>query len=100
MLAESSIAFLKRLLDTPGPSGFESAPARIWRDEARAFAEVTNDVAGNSLAVVKPNGAPTIMLAGHIDEIGLIVTYIDADGYLLSAGIAGSEPAGPLGRGG
>ena len=73
MLSESSIAFLKRLLDTPGPSGFESAPARVWRDEARAFADVTNDVAGNSMAVVNPDGAPTIMLAGHIDEIVIAV---------------------------
>ena len=89
MLSESSIAFLKRLLDTPGPSGFESAPARLWRDEARAFAEVSNDVAGNSLAVVNPDGAPTIMLAGHIDEIGLIITYIDDDGYCYIAGIGG-----------
>jgi len=92
MLSESSIAFLKRLLDTPGPSGFESAPARLWRDEARAFAEVSNDVAGNSLAVVNPNGAPTIMLAGHIDEIGLIITYIDDDGYCYIAGIGGWDP--------
>jgi len=92
MLSESSIAFLKRLLDTPGPSGFESAPARLWRDEARAFAEVSNDVAGNSLAVVSPNGAPTIMLAGHIDEIGLIITYIDDDGYCYIAGIGGWDP--------
>ena len=92
MLAESSIAFLKRLLDTPGPSGFESAPARVWRDEARAFAEVSNDVAGNSLAVVNPDGAPTIMLAGHIDEIGLIITYIDDEGYCYVAGIGGWDP--------
>src|SRR5688500_9210169 len=92
MLAESSIAFLKRLLDTPGPSWFESAPARVWRDEARASAEVSNDGAGNSLAVVKPDGAPTIMLAGHIDEIGLIITYIDDDGYCYIAGIGGWDP--------
>jgi putative aminopeptidase FrvX len=89
MLSESSLAFLKRLLDTPGPSGFESAPARIWRDEARAFADVTGDVAGNSLAVVNPNGSPIIMLAGHIDEIGLIITYIDDEGYCYIAGIGG-----------
>src|SRR6476620_6928025 len=92
MLSESSIAFLKRLLDTPGPSGFESAPARVWRDEARAFAEVTNDVAGNSMAVVNANGTPTIMLAGHIDEIGVIVTYIDDEGFLYIAGIGGWDP--------
>ena len=92
MLSDSSIGFLKRLLDSPGPSGFESAPARVWRDEARAFAEVTNDVAGNSLATVNGGGGPTIMLAGHIDEIGLIVTYIDDEGYLYIAGIGGWDP--------
>jgi len=89
MLSESSIAFLKRLLDTPGPSGFESAPARLWRDEARTFADISSDVAGNSMAIVNPSGAPAIMLAGHIDEIGVIVTYIDDDGYLFISGIGG-----------
>ncbi|MDF2773911.1 MAG: peptidase family protein [Geminicoccaceae bacterium] len=92
MLTESSTAFLKRLLDTPGPSGFESAPANVWRNEARAFAEVSWDVAGNSMAVVNAGGTPTIMLAGHIDEIGIIVTYIDDDGYLYIGGIGGWDP--------
>jgi putative aminopeptidase FrvX len=92
MLSDSSTAFLKRLLDTPGPSGFESAPANVWRNEARAFAEVTNDVAGNSLAVVNGDGSPTIMLAGHIDEIGVIITYIDDEGFLYIAGIGGWDP--------
>lgn len=89
MLSESSLAFLKRLLDTPGPSGFESAPAKLWRAEASAFAEVSNDVTGNSLAVVNPAGSPTIMLAGHVDEIGIIITYIDDDGFLFISGIGG-----------
>ena len=89
MLSDSSTAFLKRLLDTPGPSGYESAPARVWREEAERFAEVTKDVAGNSMATVNPDGAPTIMLAGHIDEIGVIVTWIDDDGYAYIAPIGG-----------
>ena len=89
MLTELSIAFLKRLLDTPGPSGFESAAARVWRNEAREFADVTSDVAGNSIAVVNPNGSPTIMLAGHIDEIGVIVTYINDEGFLYIGPIGG-----------
>ena len=93
MLSPSSIAFLKRLLDTPGPSGFESPAARVWRDEASTFADkVTSDVAGNSIAEVNPSGAPTIMLDGHIDEIGLIVQYIDDDGYIYPSPIGGWDP--------
>ena len=89
MLTETSTAFLKRLLDTPGPSGFESAPARVWRTEAGAFADVSTDVAGNTMAVVNRDGSPIIMLAGHIDEIGLIVTYIDDEGFLYIGPIGG-----------
>ncbi|MEO6447368.1 MAG: M42 family metallopeptidase [Gemmatimonadaceae bacterium] len=89
MLSPSSVAFLKRLLDTPGPSGFETAPARIWREEAAAFAEVSSDVIGNSLASVNAGDGPVIMLAGHIDEIGVIATYIDDGGLVYVAPIGG-----------
>ena len=89
MLSSDAVTFLKALLDTPGPSGFETAPAQLWRDRARAFADVRADVAGNSIATVNGSGSPTVMLAGHIDEIGLIVTYIDDDGYLYFGGIGG-----------
>ena len=92
MLSDSSLAFLKRLLDTPGPSGFEGAPARVWRDEASGFATVRADVVGNSLATVDGSGGPTILLAGHIDEIGIIVTYIDENGYVYFEPIGGWDP--------
>jgi endoglucanase len=81
--------FLRRLLDAPGPSGFETAPARAWREEASTFADVSADVTGNSTAVVNPGGAFTIMLAGHVDEIGVIVTWIDDDGFVFIAPIGG-----------
>jgi endoglucanase len=89
MLTPTSLEFLRKLLDTPGPSGFESSPARVWRDEARSFARVEADVAGNSLATVSPDGGPTIMLCGHIDEIGLIVTWIDEHGFVYVGPIGG-----------
>ena len=92
MFNDNSLAFLKKLLDTPGPSGFESAPAKVWREEAAKFAKVRGDVAGNSIAEVNPEGSPTIMLAGHIDEIGVIVTYIDDEGYAYISGIGGWDP--------
>lgn len=93
MLKPAAVTFLKKLLDTPGPSGYESAAAKVWRDEAKSFAdEVSGDVHGNSIAVVNAKGGPTIMLAGHIDEIGVIVTYIDDDGFVYIAPIGGWDP--------
>src|SRR5674476_1577489 len=93
MISPSSLSFLKRLLDAPAPSGFETAAARAWRTEAETFAtKVSSDVAGNSMAEVNPGGFPTIMLDGHIDEIGVIVQYIDDDGYIYLSLIHISEP--------
>jgi endoglucanase len=89
-MTPESLAFLKNLLDTPGPSSFEAAPARIWRGEAERLAdEVRADVAGNSYATLNPGGRPRIMLAGHIDEIGVMVTHIDDDGFLSFDTIGG-----------
>ena len=85
-----SLAFLKRLLDTPGPSSFEAAPARAWRAEAEKFADaVEADVSGNSFARLDGSGGPRVMFAGHIDEIGIMVTHVDDDGYLSFDTIGG-----------
>ena len=88
--SNSSHSFLKRLLDIPGPSGFETAPARAWREEAESFAdEVTTDITGNTVAAVNPTGSPRIMLAGHIDEIGLMIVHLDDQGYIFFSTIGG-----------
>src|SRR2546427_6550953 len=100
-MTKSTLDFLKRLLDTPGRSGFETGPARVWREEVKPFAdEVTPDVHGNSIATLNAEGRPRMMLAGHIDEIGLQVTHIDDDGYLYFAGIAGRGSQGLVGQSG
>lgn len=84
-----SLDFLKQLLATPGPSGDEAAPARLWRAEARSFADdVTADMRGSSLAVLK-GGERRVLLAGHIDEIGIMVSHIDDEGYLWFSGVGG-----------
>jgi endoglucanase len=88
----SSYEFLKRLLDAPGPSGFETAAARVWRAEAEGFADgVDVDVSGNSAATLG-SGAPRVMLAGHVDEIGVMVTHVDDEGFLYIDGIGGWDP--------
>lgn len=91
-MQESQVDFLKRLLRTPGPSGDEAAVAKIWRDEAKGFADkVYTDVRGNSYALITGDG-PRVLLAGHIDEIGLMVSYIDESGFLYFAPIGGWDP--------
>jgi endoglucanase len=85
-----SQAFLQRLLDAPGPSGFETGPARVWREEAETFADrVSTDISGNSIAAMTPDAAPRVMFAGHIDEIGLMIVHVDDDGYLHFSTIGG-----------
>ncbi|NNJ10314.1 M42 family metallopeptidase [Chloroflexales bacterium ZM16-3] len=86
---ELRVAFLKRLLSTPSPSGDEAAAAKVWRDEAKGFADkVYTDVRGNSYALIEGAG-PRVLLAGHIDEIGLMVSYIDENGFLSFSAIGG-----------
>ncbi len=87
------VDFLERLLDAAGPSGFEVRAARVWREEAGRFAaDVSVDVNGNSFASVNAKGSPRVMLAGHIDEIGLQITHIDPEGFVYVAEIGGWDP--------
>jgi putative aminopeptidase FrvX len=88
-MREASYEFLKRLLSTPGPSGNEGAAAKIWREEAGGFAEVRGDRMGNSFATIGAGGSPRVMLSGHIDEIGVMITHIDDQGFLHFAGVGG-----------
>ncbi|NJD19140.1 MAG: M42 family metallopeptidase, partial [Gemmatimonadetes bacterium] len=88
-----AITFLEKLLDSPGPSGFEVRAARVWREEAATFAsDVRVDVSGNSYATINPGGRPRVMLAGHIDEIGLQVTHVDEKGFVFVDEIGGWDP--------
>jgi putative aminopeptidase FrvX len=85
---------LAALLAARGPSGYESAPAEVWRRAAASFAQVSTDVIGTPLARVSSKHGDTssprrLLVMGHIDEIGLIVTHIDDDGYLWFREVGG-----------
>jgi putative aminopeptidase FrvX len=78
------------LLVAPGPSGHEEEPARIWREAASEFAEVTSDTLGSSFARVPGSeGKPTLAIVGHIDQIGISVTNIEESGLLSFVTIGG-----------
>jgi putative aminopeptidase FrvX len=84
---------LRKLLTAPGPSGYEQAPAAVFRDAAGAFAEVTYDSVGSTVARVPGTGeGRSVAIVGHIDEIGLIVHHIDDNGFLWFTGVGGWDP--------
>ncbi|MDP1850361.1 MAG: M42 family metallopeptidase [Solirubrobacteraceae bacterium] len=86
---------LAKLLTAAGPSGYETAPAAVFTEAARAFTDdVSVDVMGSAVARVKGTtpGAPFLAVVGHIDEIGLIVTHIDDNGFLRFIGVGGWDP--------
>lgn len=99
MLADSSFAFLQQLLNAPSPSGYERPVQNVVRDFAGSFAdEVETDWHGNVFATVNPGGSPRIMLAGHCDQIGLLVKHIDDRGFLWVQAIGGWDPMVLLGQ--
>jgi putative aminopeptidase FrvX len=92
MRAES-LTFFRDLLDAAGPSGDERQAAAVWRAHAEGFARVDGDAVGSSFATVNAGGARSLAVMGHIDEIGLVVTHVDDDGYLWFAGVGGWTPS-------
>jgi endoglucanase len=72
--------FLDALLDAHGPSGHEDDAAAVFRSRTGRYARVTTDAVGNSYAAVGPEAGRPVLLLGHIDEIGLIVTHVEDDG--------------------
>ncbi len=95
----ASLDFLTHLANTPSPSGYEQPVARVFRAYTEPLAErVTTDVHGNVAAVLNPNAARRIMLAGHMDEIGFIVHHVDDAGLLHFSAIGGHDSAIPVGQ--
>jgi putative aminopeptidase FrvX len=90
---------LHKLLTAAGPSGYEQAPAAVFREAAAVFAEVTHDTVGSTVARVPGTGeGRSLAIVGHIDEIGLIVHHIDDDGFLWFTGVGGWDPVVLVGQ--
>lgn len=85
---------LERLLTTPGPSGEERAAAAVWRAAAAPVGDVSSDVLGSSwVRVPGTAGGPKLLLVGHIDEIGLVVTHLGDDGLAAVRTLSGWDPS-------
>ena len=93
-MRKESYDFLKRLQETPSPSGFEQPVQRIVRERMKRFADtIETDVHGNVVVGLNPKGKPRVMLAGHCDQIGMMVKYIDDKGFIFFTAIGGIDPS-------
>jgi endoglucanase len=98
-MESASLEFLRTLLETPSPSGYERPVQDVVRAYAADFAdEVSTDLHGNVIAAKNPKAGLRVMLAGHCDQIGLLVTHIDNEGFLYVQPIGGWDPQQLIGQ--
>ncbi|HEX9014294.1 MAG TPA: M42 family metallopeptidase [Anaerolineaceae bacterium] len=91
---------IQRLVETPGPSGYEQKVRELVRAEIEAAAdELRVDALGNLIARKgqKTNDGLRIMLSAHMDEIGVIATHIDEHGFVRFTNIGGVRPINCMG---
>ena len=90
MNPESKV-FLKQLVETPSPSGYEHDVQKLVRERIQPWCEsVRTDVMGNVFGTRHPEGKPRIMLAGHCDQIGFIVNTSPTKDFSMSSRSAAS----------
>jgi len=87
-----AIAFLRQLIETPSPSGFEAPVQEVVRERMKTFTDdLETDVHGNVIGRLNRGAPLRVMLAGHCDEIGFVVQHIDDKGFLYLLPIGGID---------
>lgn len=93
------LAFLERLVSTPGVSGMEGPVQAVVAEYAKSFgANVRSDLHGNLILSTNEAAHTRLLYAGHADQIGLIVSYIDDRGYLYVQTVGGWDPQQLVGQ--
>ena len=89
---ESQKQFLIKLLNEPSPSGYEEPVQKIWKNEVSKFCKnISKDSHGNITATLNPGNSKSILIVGHSDEIGLIVNFINDEGFIYVHSVGGVE---------
>lgn len=85
-------AFLSELLHARSPSGYETEAQAVFDLHVKPVADAyAKDALGNRIATLNPGGDPVLMLAGHMDELGLIITFVNKDGFVYFDTIGGHD---------
>lgn len=96
---EKSVQFFETLLNTPGVSGYEEPVQAVVRDYAKDFADsMETDLHGNLILCKNPDADVRLMFAGHCDQIGLIVSHIDDNGFIYTQTVGGWDPQQLIGQ--
>ncbi len=91
-MRKQSLDFLKKLLDTPSPSGFEEKIQTVCKKYAQPYVDkIYKDVHGNQIHVRNEKAKLRVMLAGHVDEIALQLNYVDELGYFSFVAVGGID---------
>src|ERR1700684_3487458 len=99
MATHTPPAFLTSLLNARSPSGYEAEAQEVFEKYVKPAADTyVGDALGNRIATLNPSGDPTLMMAGHMDELGLIITYVNKDGFLYFDTIGGHDRSVISGR--
>lgn len=90
---------IKRLVEAYGPAGNENPVAQVIREEVAPYVdEIRTDALGNLIALKRGDSSRKLMLAAHMDEIGVMVTHIDDKGFLRFYPVGGLSPFTLLGN--
>lgn len=87
-----TLSLLRQLCDTLGVSGYEDDVRALVEARVRPLAdEVRTDALGNLIALRRSSrpDAPTLLIDAHLDEIGLVISYIEPNGFLRFATVGG-----------
>ncbi|HBT96118.1 MAG TPA: peptidase M42 [Coriobacteriia bacterium] len=92
---KKDLEFLKALTEAPSPSGYEVPAAELLRTRLKDTADsVETNILGSVHATLKGTGTgPDVLIAGHIDEVGMMVKYIDKEGFISFDPIGGIDAA-------
>lgn len=92
MFNKDSKDFLYKLLDTPSPTGHEQKIQKAVREHMKKYADsMDTDLHGNVIIGINTSAKRKVMLAGHCDQIGLMVKHINKDGFIYVGSLGGID---------
>ena len=92
VFSKQSLNFLKKYINNPSPTGFESGGQQLWLDYIKPFIDEYHvDAYGTVYGVINPEAEYKVVIEAHADEISWYVNYITEDGFIYVVKNGGSD---------